>query len=293
MSKNSNEFPENFPKISKIQQLYPEGEGYDTWRKIPDIISKLPKLIGAKTNDVVVAYALAHITARESHYPTFSVGRSEIAEVTALSPRAISSSIKFLTSKNMIYVHSSMGQSNRYTWNDEFFKKGIAGGSLLPVNHVHSYQCTTFTPTSERPAHIYIELSLDIFISSFREFFSDDKPCYNFYVPAKRRKKILNIDAPKGETIQVSRKEAWREAAYNAYEKIKHYDDALPRIYLSLMASRNLDEVKHPKTVLEFRVMDTPSIEESKSKSHLREYMHTNLDFQDFADKKLSAGGIQ
>lgn len=288
MSENFHENLDYFPEISKKNDLYAVGEAV-SWNKIPDILFRLPREIGASPTETIVALYLARETARTRAFPTFTIKRSDMVQDTGLSDRAISKALEFLAVNRVLSVHYRNGFVNRYTWNEEFLKLG-ASGSVVPVNDVQGYHCTTFRGTTERGASLYIEFSLEIFISSFKDFFSSPEP-YRFYVPAKRGRKK---DSPHngGSTISVSRVDAWRDAAYHCYEQIKHYDDALPRIYLALMASRNLSDITFPKKVLVYRSTDHESMNEARSKSHIREYLHTNEDFIEYVNSK-TGGKIQ
>ncbi len=281
MSLNSSDFQSNFDSIYKNAELYPEGEGY-SWRKIPTPLFNLVDLIGASSADLLVALAMAAITAERKQFPRFTAERPLIAKKTGLSLRAITKSIRFLAEKNVISVRSAWGQKNTYKWNENFLKTS-APGSLPVVNDVHPGWCTTFTRGSERGAHIYIEFSLELFITTLEGFFAEHQPPYRFYVPSKRTKK----DAPQGSgaTISVSRRDAWRDAAFKVYEEIKNQSDALVRIHLALM-SQNVEGVQYPEGALRFRVNDLESFNEARSRSHIKQHLHSDEDFMRFVEMK-------
>lgn len=279
---DSENFRENSPNISYKPDLYPSGDGI-SWRKIPDNLFEIIPRLGARPNDLGVVLCMARITARLGHYPTFVAKRAELAKLTGLTERAITNSLRSLMSLGVISGAYKNGEAARYTWNEDLLRT-LEPGSVVPVNDVQWDQCTTFSGTSERSSRIYIELSLELFYNSFREYFDELAPPFTFYVPGKRRKK----DAPQGSgaTIQVSRRDAWREAAHYCYGKIKNQNDALSRIYLALRASKNIEDVRFPKAALLYRVLDHSSIHEARKNSHLKEYLYDDKDFRLFLDGK-------
>lgn len=279
--KNNTDFFKNSRQILKKENIFESGDGV-SYSKIPRNLFDLKAHFDATTSDILIALILADYSVNSRYYPSFSLERSKIAKMAGLSERQVSISIQKLTLNNVLFVSSRMGEANVYTWNEDFLK-GREVTSQGVVKSLHEGGRNDFTRGSEVTSHIYIELSLEIFISSFKEFFAEYQAPYNFYVPAKRNR---NNDEPKGSTIQVSRKEAWREAAFYVYEKIKHYDDALPRIYLGLMASKNIEDVRYPKKALFYRVTDSESIHISRSRSHIAQYLYSNEDFMEFYHMK-------
>lgn len=273
-------------------ELFSPGEGI-SWRKIPDVLFELHSRHGCTPTVQLVALAMARITAKTGRYPSFHAKQSQLALETGFSERSITNAVRSLVALGAISARYSNGAPTTFTWNVEFLR-GVERGSGVPLKDVQGYHGKWFRGTTERSSCVYIELSLELFYNSFKEFFSEDKPPYRFYVPGKRRKKGELNDAPAmGATIEVPRKEAWRDAAYHVYSKIKNRNDALSRIFLALRASNNIEDVHYPKAALLYRVTDESSIHEARKRSHIAEYLHHDDDFRQFADLKnnLIEGG--
>ena len=289
MSNISNDFSDNKSEFSLVENLFEEGISY---RKIPQIFYNLRKLFGASPTAQLVALNLIEISVNKRHYPNFTFKQSDVAIKTGLSDRAVSMAIKFLSSKNLLFVRPRTGLTNLYTWNDQLIRTPeLASG--VPLNEVQVGTCTTFRSTPEPGSCIYIEFSLDLFRSSFKGFFAEGKE-YQFYVPGKRRSRSgIRNDEPQGSgsMVSVSREDAWRDAAYSAFQEVKNRKDALARVYCALRASNNIEDVKYPKSAMSFRVHDLESLAVSRSRSHLREFLYDDEDFKAYVDEQLRRRG--
>lgn len=286
MSDFSPNFPDHIPKIKQVEELYPKGYGVQ-YAKIPRNLIKLGQ-VGATPSTILVAIALADFVSTSYNYPTFELKRSKLSEVTGLSERHIARAIEWLTLNKVIFVRSRTGQVHRYTFNEDFLKTSDKL-SAVPVTQCPVSSDKLSGVTSDKLSGLYIELILDLFYkSSFKEFFDDKSKFYSFYIPKRKSKKG---DSGPGETIQVSRDEAWRDAVWYVWGKIQHEENPLTRIYLGLVGPYRMNEVRFPKKALLYRVNDFGSINEARQSSHLKTVLHDDRDFQEFLNQKRGTIG--
>lgn len=282
MSDFSRDFPENFPDISRSFQLYPTGSGIQ-FAKIPRKLWSLVE-VGAHHSVLLVAFAMADHCSTSLQYPTFELKRSKIAKMTGLSERQVSNAVEFLTANRVLFVHYRNGYVNRYTWNEDFLSTSETI-SPVPVKSFQGGGEAVSVGTSETISPLYIEFILYLFYrSSFREFFDSNEE-YSFYIPKKRGKENDAL-LRSGSKISVSRKEAWRDAVYYVFEKIKFEENPLTRIYLSLMGAYRIDDVRFPKKALLMRVYNWPSLHESLSNSLIREHLYDDECFKLYLDEQ-------
>lgn len=275
--------PETYKASSEILN---DSEG---WLKSPKAIYHLRKSMGATPTQILVAHALVGLSVGEGRFPTFSAGQSKIAEATGLSPRAISSAVKFLSANRLLFVRYSNGCETQYTWNLVVLKSA-ANGSVVPLNEVQSSHCNSFTGTTERGAHLYIELSLEFFRTSlegnfFNKNHSEYEP-YTFYKPGKRTKRGTATTAV-GSTYTVDRWEAWEEAVHRIWGEIQKEPNALMRIFYALQA-KNVEDVAFPYATLRHRVNDMETQHIARKRSHLNFFC--DEDVQDFLNRKYKVG---
>lgn len=277
--------PEKYKESSEILD---QGE---SWIKSPKALYRLRDTIGASSVQILVAHALAGLSIGEGRFPTFTASRSKIAEVTGLSPRAISESFKFLSANKLISVRYTNGCSPQFTWNQVTLRT-LAYGSVVPVNEVHSLQCTRFSGTSEPGATFYIELSLEFFRTSLEGNFFDknapDYKPYTFYKPGKRVKKGAGA-MPAGSTYTQDRWEAWEDAAYRVWKEIQNQPDALTRLFFALQA-KNVENVAFPYATLRHRVNDSETQHIARKRTHLGFYSDDEV--RDFLKRKYKVGEL-
>lgn len=291
LSENSVKVPKGYaPVIHRdSKELFNAGE---SWGKIPYTMFNLKKYIKASPTEQLVALSMFGYSINQGDYPTFSVGLAELASKTGLSERAISNAVRFLTASRVLFVRSSMGRSNQYTWNEQFILTPELA-SVVPLKEVQSHHCNTFSATTEPRSDIYIELSLEFFRTILEGYFNQNDAAYKpftFYIPGKRKPRSVERTMRSGTTRTQHRWEAWEEAVWKIWKEIQGERGALTRLFFAL-AAKNVEGVQFPYAALRYRVNDSFTQNEARSRSHLN--LYCDDDVKEFLDSKYRGKGNQ